>query len=127
MLFRSRGRNFGWRVLEGRACYSPSSGCSAAGKTSPIAVYSHSLGCSVTGGLVYRGSAYPVLRGGYLFGDYCSGRIWSLTVAGPSTQTPRLLLASGRSIASFGEDEAGEIYVADIGRGEVLRVVGAPR
>ncbi len=122
-----RGRNFGWRVLEGRACYSPPSGCSAAGKTSPIAVYSHSLGCSVTGGFVYRGSAYPVLRGGYLFGDYCSGRIWSLTAAGPSPQTPRLLLASGRSIASFGEDESGEIYVADIGRGEVLRVVGAPR
>jgi glucose/arabinose dehydrogenase len=122
-----RGRNFGWRILEGRACYKPAVGCNATGKLPPIAVYSHALGCAVTGGYVYRGAAYPALRGAYLFGDYCSGRIWSLTAAGPSVQTPRLLLSSGRSIASFGEDEAGELYVADIAAGEILWVVASPR
>jgi glucose/arabinose dehydrogenase len=122
-----RGRNFGWRVLEGRACYRPAVGCSTSGKTAPIAVYSHSVGCSVTGGYVYRGAAYPFLRGGYLFGDYCSGRIWSLVAAGPSVQTPRLLLSSGRSIVSFGEDEAGELYVVDIARGELLQVSATAR
>jgi glucose/arabinose dehydrogenase len=122
-----RGRNFGWRILEGRACYKPAVGCSMSGKTPPIAVYSHSLGCAVTGGYVYRGAGSPILRGAYLFGDYCSGRIWSLTAAGPSVQTPRLLLSSGRAIASFGEDEAGEIYIADLAAGEILRVVATPR
>ncbi len=122
-----RGRNFGWRVLEGRACYRPAAGCSTSGKTMPIAVYSHSLGCSVIGGYVYRGRDYPLLRGAYLLGDYCSGRIWSLTAAGSSSQTPRLLLSSNRTIASFGEDEAGELYVADIAQGEILRVVASAR
>jgi glucose/arabinose dehydrogenase len=122
-----RGRNFGWRILEGRACYRPAVGCNATGKSPPIAVYSHSVGCSVTGGYVYRGAAHPILKGAYLFGDYCSGRIWSLTAGGPSVQTPRLLLSSGRSIASFGEDEAGELYVADIAAGEILRVVATAR
>jgi len=122
-----RGRNFGWRVLEGRACYQPSVGCNASGKTPPIAVYSHSLGCSVTGGYVYRGVASPLLRGAYLFADYCSGRIWSLDAGGAGVQAPRLLLSSGRSIASFGEDEAGELYVADIGAGQILRVVATRR
>ena len=52
----------------------------------PIAVYGHSLGCSVTGGYVYRGIDYPGLAGGYIFGDYCSGRIWGLDAAGPNAQ-----------------------------------------
>jgi hypothetical protein len=74
---------------------------------------------------VYRGRSYPILQGAYLFSDYCSGRIWSLAANGPSTQAPHLLLASGRSIVSFGESESGELYVADLAGGDVLRVVAA--
>jgi glucose/arabinose dehydrogenase len=122
-----RGVNFGWRVLEGRACYNPSSGCSTTGKQMPIAVYSHTLGCSVTGGYVYRGTRYPVLVGGYLFADYCSGRIWSLVANGASSQTPQLLLASGHAISSFGEGSDGTLYVTDLASGYIFRIVASAR
>ena len=65
-----RAANYGWRQLEGNACYNPATNCRRTGKTMPLAVYSHSAGCSVTGGYVYRGTTYPDLRGVYLFGDY---------------------------------------------------------
>ena len=80
-----RGVNYGWRVLEATHCYNPSTGCSTAGKTMPIASYSHSQGCSVTGGYVYRGATYADLKGVYLFGDYCSGKVWGLDAAGPNS------------------------------------------
>ena len=120
-----RGVNYGWRVMEGRACFDPLVGCRTAGLQLPIATYGHNVGCAVTGGFVYRGRSYPLLQGAYLFSDYCSGRIWSLASNGPSTQTPHLLLASGRSIVSFGESESGELYVADLAGGEILRVVAS--
>jgi glucose/arabinose dehydrogenase len=122
-----RGLNYGWRVLEGRACYNPPAGCSTAGKTAPLAVYSHSLGCSVTGGYVYRGTQYPALYGGYVFGDYCSGRIWAVSAAGPSVQTPRLLLASGRSISSFGQSDDGSVYLTDLASGGAFKLVASFR
>jgi glucose/arabinose dehydrogenase len=108
-----RGVNYGWRVLEGTHCYNPPTGCSTAGKTMPIATYTHSVGCSVTGGYVYRGSAYPDLRGVYIFGDYCSGRIWGLDAAGANSQTPTLLYDAGANISSFGEDNLGNLYLVD--------------
>ena len=108
-----RGLNYGWRVLEGTQCYNPSTGCSTAGKTMPIATYTHSVGCSVTGGYVYRGSKYPDLQGVYLFGDFCSGRIWGLDAAGANSQTPVLLYDAGAAISSFGEDNAGSLYLVD--------------
>jgi glucose/arabinose dehydrogenase len=108
-----RGANYGWRQLEGNQCYNPATNCSRTGKTMPIAVYGHSLGCSVTGGYVYRGSAYPDLVGAYLFGDYCSGRIWGLDAAGPNAQTPVLLSDTATLISSFGEDQAGNLYLVD--------------
>jgi len=62
--------------MEGMHCYGAST-CDRTGLTLPVAEYDHSLGnCSITGGHIYRGSAYPALRGVYLYGDYCSGRIW---------------------------------------------------
>lgn len=120
-----RGLDFGWRILEGRACYDPPTGCSTRGMTAPLAVYGHGLGCAVVGGYVYRGGAYPFLRGAYLFGDYCSGRIWSVAASGPAAQTPHLLLSSGHTISSFGRGENGELYVTDLSSGEVLRIVAA--
>jgi glucose/arabinose dehydrogenase len=106
-----RGANYGWRLMEGRHCYNPPSGCSSSGKVVPIVEYTHASGnCSVTGGYVYRGTLYPVLQGGYLFGDYCSGRFWTVSAAAASPATPVFLAQSALSISSFGEDEAGEVY-----------------
>ncbi len=87
----------------------------------PVAEYGHDRGCAVTGGYVYRGAAVAGLAGTYLFGDYCSGTIWGLDAAA-ERPVPRTLLESGVSIASFGEDEAGEVYVVDLG-GRLYRVV----
>jgi uncharacterized protein (TIGR03437 family) len=113
------GENYGWNVMEGLHCYRP--GCSQAGLTLPVTEYNHTLGCSVTGGFVYRGQRVPRLRGVYLFGDYCSGRIWGFDAAGL-----RVLLPSGFSITTFGQDEAGEIYVADARTASILRIDGSP-
>ncbi len=93
----------------------------------PVAVYGHDLGCSVNGGVVYGGAAVPTLIGGYLYADYCSGNVWVLDPA-LEQDTPsggRLVLESGRSISSIGEDEAGELFVTDLSSGEVLQVVPA--
>jgi glucose/arabinose dehydrogenase len=129
-----RGVNYGWAVLEGRACFKPSSGCSTTGKNVPLAVYPHSASpanCSVTGGFVYRGVASPVLVGGYLFGDYCSGRIWAVSGSASAPATPTLLWAASASphllISSFGEDEAGELYVTDHAGGGIYRISGTPK
>ena len=74
-----RGGNYGWRLMEGRSCYRPASGCERPGLELPIAEYEHGQGrCSITGGYVYRGAAIPELVGTYLFGDYCSGEIFGL-------------------------------------------------
>ncbi len=121
---RSSGRNYGWRPMEGNHCYI--SGCSRSGKTLPIAEYSHSLGCSVTGGYVYRGPAYSSLRGAYFYGDFCSGRIWALDAAAALQGTSRVrqVMDSALSISSFGENEAGEVFVCDRG-GAVYRLRAA--
>jgi glucose/arabinose dehydrogenase len=108
-----RRLNYGWPSLEGTSCYKPKTGCNKTGKTPPMAVYSHSLGCSVTGGYVYRGTTYPDLGGVYLFGDYCSGRIWGVDANGPNTQTPVQLVNTAARISSFGEDQVGNLYLVD--------------
>ncbi len=125
-----RGLNYGWRVMEGRSCFNPSSGCSTSGKVLPLVVYPHLVAgtdnCAVTGGFVYRGVASPVLQGGYVFGDFCSGRIWALSATAGSPATPTLLrdatASPALSISSFGEDEAGELYVTDLAGGGVYRL-----
>lgn len=108
-----RGRNYGWRIMEGNSCHIPSTGCDRAGLELPIAQYDHSAGCSITGGFVYRGSRIPGLAGRYLFGDYCSGRLWALTDTGGNRWTMAPLPSTNLRISSFGEDAAGEIYVVD--------------
>jgi glucose/arabinose dehydrogenase len=118
------GQNFGWNVTEGFHCYPSGDPCAPEGLTPPVTEYDHGFGCSVTGGVVYRGAAQPTLVGGYLFADYCSGNIWAIDAAAQEVREPRLVLESGRSISSFGEDEAGEVYVTDL-EGELLRVVAA--
>lgn len=121
------GLNYGWKVLEAKHCYPSGTSCRKTGMTFPMAEYSHSLGCSVTGGYVYRGLDYYGLVGGYLFGDYCSGRIWALKASGPATQTPVLMVDTGFLISSFGEGPDGKLYVVDIGAGEIWQVVAQYR
>jgi glucose/arabinose dehydrogenase len=116
-----KGKNYGWRIMEGSQCFDPPSLCNTQGLELPIAEYDHSLGCSVTGGYVYRGTQFPTLIGHYLFGDYCSGRIWSLTEDPQGRWTMRQLIDSPFSISSFGEDEQGELYVIHYG-GAIYRV-----
>ncbi len=119
------GENYGWRLMEGNHCFNPSTNCPMAGLTIPVAEYSHSLGCSVTGGYVYRGTVYPRMQGLYFYGDFCSGRIWSLSGL-PGAFQNNLLLDTAISISSFGEDEAGNLYVADYGGAIYSLVDSAP-
>jgi len=110
------GGNYGWRIMEGTHCYNPDEGCSPDGLIFPIAEYGHEQGrCSITGGYVYRGPSIQALRGTYVFGDYCSGELFALSAsANRRTSTvPRVLMQTGFRISSFGEDEAGELYIVD--------------
>jgi glucose/arabinose dehydrogenase len=111
----ARGLNFGWDDMEGRHCYEPTSGCLTAGRTLPIAEYAHVVtgedNCSITGGYVYRGNQFLLLRGGYLYADFCSGRIWTISATAASPATGREVLDTSLNIVSFGEDEWGELYV----------------
>jgi len=116
------GLNYGWDQMEGRECYEGSD-CDPNGMIVPISGYNHDLGCSVTGGYVYRGNDFPELRGGYLFGDYCSGVIWAIDASANEFTEPVELMSSGLSISSFGPDEAGELYLTDLAAGRLLRVV----
>ncbi len=117
------GANLGWRVMEGAHCTGLAGPvpCFDPSLSLPIIEYSHSAGCSVTGGTVYRGTAVAALAGRYVYGDFCSGRIWS---AGPSqfgVWTSREIGNTGITISAFGEDEAGELYFTDYARGEIRR------
>lgn len=119
-----RGANFGWDQYEAFECFEGP--CSSSGKTFPLAFYSHGADeCSVTGGYVYRGSRYPVLAGRYLFGDYCSGRIWAVAAGGAARQKPVLLRDTELQISAFGEGETGELYVVDYAAGRVYRLAGS--
>ena len=120
------GLNFGWRVMEGNHCYNPSTGCATAGKTLPVVEYSHDFGCAIIGGNVYRGSAYPLLRGGYIFSDECSGNTWALNAAGTGPQALVVVDKAVAGIAGYGESESGELYAAELG-GHVLRVSATAR
>jgi glucose/arabinose dehydrogenase len=113
-----RGGNYGWRLKEGDRCFRPATGCDRPGLKAPIAFYRHAAGrCSIIGGYVYRGRVIPALAGSYVYGDLCTGEIFALR-SGASTR----LLDTDLTISSFGEDQAGELYVVGIG-GTVHRLV----
>ena len=119
------GQNFGWKRMEGFDCFAAAS-CDENGLKPPVAAYGHGDGdCSVTGGYVYRGRRHPALAGVYLHGDFCSGRIRALRRAVDGTWSGAVLLASGLGIASFGEDEDGEIHIVDLPGGAIYRL-GVP-
>ena len=118
------GDNFGWNEREGPCPRGENELCSPAESqfTEPIAYYlTDSLNRSVVGGFVYRGSAYPTSQGQYIFGDFLSGRIWSLDTTAEEMPSPVLQLDTDFLLSSFGEDEAGELYVVDFA-GSVYRL-----
>jgi glucose/arabinose dehydrogenase len=105
--------NFGWDVLEGFETYEDKPLNTAGQLVEPVAVYDHTEGCSITGGYVYRGDELPDLAGRYLYGDYCSGSIWSLALpAGGGDADVRRERITLPGLTSFGEDEAGRLYLA---------------
>jgi glucose/arabinose dehydrogenase len=114
------GLNFGWNKMEGMHPYKNNNQPIL---TLPIVQYPHGAECSVTGGYVYRGAALPEWQGIYFYGDYCSGKIWGL-INGPSKR-PKLLFDIGLKVSTFGEDEAGELYVADY-NGAIYRLEKQP-
>lgn len=125
------GVNFGWPCAEGvlvtGQCSEPPPGLSM-----PFYDYDHNDGCAVLGGYVYRGDAIPSLKGTYLFGDYCTSRVWSLKYDGQditefADRSTELLGGLGFDLlSSFGEDSDGELYILRYFTGEVLKIVGAP-
>ena len=121
------GANLGWSRMEATHCFA--AGCSADGLVLPLAEYAHDLGCSVTGGYVYRGSAIDGLVGWYLFADYCSGLLFGVAsdAAAPTDGTalaPRVLLETGARISSFGQADDGELYFANAANGVLYRITG---
>ena len=118
------GANLGWRIMEGTHCFNPATGCNTAGLTLPIFDYDHSQGDeTVIGGFVYHGTKAPALAGNYVFGDFTSGRVWTLT-QNTSGQWIRtfLLNTAGGDLAAFGQDQAGELYLARYSSGMVVRL-----
>ena len=129
-----KGDNMGWNRMEGFHCFPPpTEGCDQTGLTLPISEYQHDQGVSVTGGYVYRGSLIPELQGQYLFADFGSGRIWTLSedtesgIWGPPVER----LDTDFNISSFGEDASGELYVVEFpgqsspNNGRIYRLVDA--
>lgn len=106
-----KGLNYGWRIMEGKICYSPSSGCNQTGLALPIWDYGRSSGASITGGYVYRGSRVAPLAGAYVYGDYVSGRIWALRYDGVNAPQNEQLLDTNFNIAAFGVDQNQELYI----------------
>jgi len=119
---RGGGRHYGWKTMEGRHCFAPKRGCDPEGLELPVHEYGHDVGCSVTGGYVYRGRELPELAGLYLFSDYCTGTLWALRRRGDGVAEVSTLLQTGLSVSSFGEDETGEIYLCDHQRGAIHRL-----
>ena len=132
----SKGANYGWRTMEANHCYNPEEFCDTTGLVMPVHEYpnnaaymkilmgmdnSETTGCSVTGGYVYRGEDNPYLWGTYIFGDYCTGRIWAFKLKNGKPVGFKNLRNELKKhsqdvplfISSFGEDNLGELYVVD--------------
>lgn len=135
-----KGGNYGWPVMEGFHCFLGRD-CVSRGMIDPVVAYPHSEGCSITGGYVYRGSAIADLQGIYLYGDWCSGKIWGVSSSGNyrglfgiwyvwtlfgggiNRLGPKLFIDSKKPISSFSEDPDGELYVLHHAAGEIYKIV----
>lgn len=108
------GMNFGWKYLEGNHEYGANPPPAGLTFVYPILEYSHAQGCSVTGGVVYRGELLPDWNGVYIYGDYCSGLVWGAMRDQQGQWQQTLLFENVGLISSFGEDQAGEVYLVDL-------------
>ena len=118
------GGNYGWRIREGQHCYNPSSACQTAGLIEPVAEVQQPVFQSITGGYVYRGTNIPGLVGRYVFGDYVTGRIYSLISDDSGGWEIDILDDStGFNIASFAEDQNAELYILNYGAGNIYRFI----
>lgn len=115
------GVNYGWRLMEGAHCFNPGN-CNQSGLQLPVHEYSHSDGCSVTGGYVYRGSAVPGVIGHYFYSDFCSGFLKSFRIVnGAATDHRTWNVGNIGNVLSFGIDSTNELYVLTSG-GAVLKL-----
>ncbi|MEM8908642.1 MAG: PQQ-dependent sugar dehydrogenase [Bacteroidota bacterium] len=134
-LMNAGGGNYGWKIQEGTFCFDPdpidndcpagTASCGDPGYIDPVFEYNHTLGCSVTGAFVYRGSEFPGMQGYYLCMDYCTNRIWSVIPDGSGGWNSTVAVLGGfGNVTTFGEDESGELYVASDGaNGTIYRVI----
>jgi len=106
-----KGKNYGWRIMEGTSCYNPPSGCDQTGLELPVKEYSHAVGEAVIGGYVYHGGRRSGFAGAYIYGDYVSGRIWMLRYEGGVVTEDSLIAQIPHLIKSFGIDVQEELYV----------------
>ncbi|HVQ30617.1 MAG TPA: PQQ-dependent sugar dehydrogenase [Vicinamibacteria bacterium] len=121
---RHGGENYGWAVTEGSACFPPGTGCSAEGLERPVVEYTHSEGCAVTGGVVYRGCRMPGYAGTYFYGDFCRGFVRSFRLEGGHATDERdwtEVLGVHENLTSFGTDAEGEVYMLELG-GSVYKI-----
>ncbi len=116
----ARGGNYGWNIMEGTSCFRAAS-CNDDGLEPPVAEYGREDGCSVTGGYVYRGGRIPSLSGAYLYGDFCSGRIWAIRHDGDGIVEQAEIADTDLQISSFAEGPDGEIYLLSF-TGEIARL-----
>ncbi len=117
-----RGGNYGWDIMEATHCFEPPTGCDTSGLELPVWEYGRSEGASITGGFVYRGEETPGLVGAYIYGDFVSGRIWALQLSEGGEPENTELLDTSLFIATFGEDEAGDVYIGAFD-GRIYRLV----
>ncbi len=120
-----KGKNYGWKIMEGNSCFSPSIGCDTSGLALPVWVYggNPNIRRSVVGGFVYRGSEQPSLAGKYIYGDFLLGDIWALSYDGINPPENTLIANNFPWLSTFGLDEAGELLMADWINGHIYQFV----
>lgn len=114
------GENYGWQIMEANHCVDAAA-CDQTDLIAPIFEYDHTMGCSITGGYVYRGSLYPTMVGNYFVSDYCSGTIWRLFLDGDQWVSD-IVQDTELIVSSLGEDAAGELYLLNYWAGTIFRV-----
>jgi glucose/arabinose dehydrogenase len=119
----TKGGNYGWRVREGFHDFNVPREGKPADLIEPVVEHGRNEALSITGGYVYRGTAIPAMQGHYIYGDYVTGRVWSLQYDGKKVTTHKEF-SRLPTISSFGEDEAGELYVVSHG-GAIYRMIAA--
>lgn len=119
------GGNYGWNDREGANCFDPITGC-ALGFDEPVTQYDHSVGQSVTGGYVYRGTQINDLVGFYVFADFVSGQLFAVSNDAQPTQEPQLVGSAGGSISAFAQDVEQNLYVVSFSTGVIFQVIAAP-